>query len=471
MAYTALVTEKIGVREKLGFGGLSASINLVYYFKGLYYLFFLTNVMNIPMAQAGIVLALGTLWDAVNDPLIGLWAVNRRFKSGERIRPYAKWFSIPWALTLVLLFTSFGTRPLASIFIALAVYIVFETFNTLVDIAYNTMGAVATNVDGERRSINVFRTLGACFGSAIGAMACLPLLKLFGGLDASGNLPRDDSGALLHAPAQKGFFLTACFMGLIIIAGAIFHYATSKERVRPVNDNGPRIKWREALAALFRCRSWVLNTLYVICYGLVNTLLLNCVTYYATYVLGATSKAFPIQAIYLAGSVTGALLVTAIDRRIGRRKTMMLGACIALAGKLWFLFAPEVPMSMYLLALTTGMSVTIAYVLFNTNRNNIVDIVENASGKRLDSVVSTVDSFASKLAEAGATQAAAGTMAIAGFNAALPAQPPAVITAIIAMIGWLPFAIAACMLLLAFLLPIERELAAISRGPSGRTDS
>jgi Na+/melibiose symporter-like transporter len=92
------------------------------------------------MLMAGTILAIGTIWDAVNDPIIGFIAVNHKFKNGERCRPFALWYSIPWAVTVVLLFTDFGVSIKAAAVFALVIYIVFEIFNTLVGIPYNSMG-------------------------------------------------------------------------------------------------------------------------------------------------------------------------------------------------------------------------------------------------------------------------------------------------------------------------------------------
>lgn len=39
------------------------------------------------MNTAGTILSLGIVWDAINDPLVGYFAVNHRFKNGERVRP------------------------------------------------------------------------------------------------------------------------------------------------------------------------------------------------------------------------------------------------------------------------------------------------------------------------------------------------------------------------------------------------
>lgn len=80
-------TPKIGFAEKLGFGTFSTASNVVFNFKDLFYLFFLTNVMGIKIEHAGMITALGIVWDAVNDPLVGYWAVNHTFKNGENAVP------------------------------------------------------------------------------------------------------------------------------------------------------------------------------------------------------------------------------------------------------------------------------------------------------------------------------------------------------------------------------------------------
>jgi len=454
--FTPLVSERLHFSEKFGFGAFSGSINIVYQFKSLYYLFFLTNVVKVPVLAAGTILTVGILWDAVNDPLLGFWAVNRKFKTGERVRPYAFWFSIPWAVTVVLLFCYFYTPPPLTIAIAVITYIIFEVFNTLVGIPYNSMAGLATNVDSERRSINVYRNFGACVGSGVGAVSCLPLLRLFGAMDKSGNLRADT--------ALRGFLLTAALMGALIIAGSLIHYFTTKERVTSSAKEEPYMSAREILRMLFSCRSWVFNALYLICYGVINVLLLTCVTYYATYVIGSTSSATLIQAVYLAASVGASFLVGPLDRALGRRKTMIAGCLFALCGKAWFLVNPFSLGAIYLNALTIGVSVTIAFVMFNTNRNNIVDIIEWKSGRRLDSMVSTADNFASKLAMAGAAQVITLLLASAGYNADLASQGERVIGAINFMLGWLPEAVSAVMLLTAVFIPIEEDMRAIQRG-------
>ena len=435
--------------EKVGFCTFSTASNVVYQFKSIYYLFFLTNVLKIDILIAGTILTIGTIWDAINDPLIGFWAVNHKFKNGERVRPLAIWFAIPWAISVVLLFTNFGLQNRAAIVVALIVYLFFELFNTFVGIPYNSMGSLATNLDADRRSINVYRNLGGALGAGIGAVACLPLLKLFGAMDQKGNL--------IDSMSSRGFLLTACVMGAVCIIGCIAHYVTTKERVKPIAEDDEKLSAKTVFTMLFRCKSWVLNMLYIICYGVINLLLMSCITYYATYVIGSTAAATAIQAAYLAAALGSSFLVSAIDRLLGRKRTMLLAAAIFILGKIWFVINPFSLGAIYVNAISVGIAITITFVMFNTNRNNIVDIIEWQSGRRLDSLVSTADNLASKLAVAGATQLVAVALSVNGFDAKLTAQPVAAIHTINAILGWIPMLVAAVMMVVIFFLKIEED--------------
>ena len=456
-AHISATTEKMGLVEKLGFMSFSMSDNIVYQFKAIYYMFFLTNVLGISVGTAGTVFAIGTVWDAVNDPLLGYMALNTKFKSGEKIRPFIL-YAGPWAVTIVALFWAFPGSELFKAVVAEAIYFIFEAFNTFCGIPYNSMGSVATNRDDDRRSLNVFRNIGGCLGTAIGALACLPLLKLFGAMDSTGNLT---------AAANRGFILTATVMGVICVAGAAVHFLTTRERVHQVEDNDEKIPFGEVVRMLVSCPSFIRNTLYVACYGCGNTLLLTCITYYATYALGSTAAATSIQAAYLVVSLIMSVLVGPIDRALGRRRTMILGAIMLILSKVWFILQPSNVIALYVNAAVTGVGVAIAFVMFNTNRNNIVDLVEAKEGRRLDSMVSTVDNLMAKLSQSGVTWFIGFWLASAGFNADLPAQPAAVVPALNFLLGWAPLIFAVIMLIVVWRFRIEEEVADLASKREG----
>ena len=452
---------RIGFVEKLGFGTFSTASNVVFNFKDLFYLFFLTNVLGIKIAHAGMITAVGILWDAINDPLVGYYAVNHTFKNGEKCRPFALWCAVPWAATVVLMFTSFDVSYGLKLGIAMAIYFLFELFNTFAAIPYNSMGSLATNVDADRRSINIARNLGGCVGSGIGSVALYPLLGLFGGLDSAGNVIQGTEG-------KSAFFCTAIVMGVICILGSFAHYFTTKERVKQEIENDAKISMLAAAKMLLGCKSWVLNTFYVLCYGILNLLIMSTINYYATYVLGSASAATPILAVFLGMSVISTLLAGPIDRKLGRRRTMMFSAAVYMLGKIWFMLDPYSMGAIYVNGITVAFAMSIAFVLFNTNRNNISDLVEWKNGRRIDSFVSTLDNLASKLAKAGANLLMTGALAAAGFNAELTTQPQSAIDAICALLGWVPMVVAALMLMIVTFHPIEKEMAAMMQDKTGK---
>ena len=453
---------RIGFVEKLGFGTFSTASNVVFNFKDLFYLFFLTNVLGIQIAHAGIITAIGIIWDAINDPMVGYWAVNHQFRNGEKCRPFALWCAIPWAITVVLMFTSFDVSYGWKLGIAITIYFLFELFNTFAAIPYNSMGSLATNLDADRRSINVARNLGGCIGSGIGSIALYPLLGLFGGLDADGNVLQNESG-------ETAFIYAAMVMGAVCIIGSFAHYFTTKERVKQKVEDESRISIFKVFKMLLGCRSWVVNTLYIICYGMLNLLIMSTINYYATYVLGSAAAATPILAVFLVTAIITTLLATPIDKKLGRKNTMILSAAIYIVGKIWFVLDPYSMGAIYVNGITVAIAMNLAFVLFNTNRNNIADIIEWKNGRRIDSLVSTCDNLASKLSKAGANLLMTGALASAGFNAELDVQPQAAIDTINALLGWVPALIAVAMLIIVACHPIEKEMKAMRAAQSEET--
>ena len=452
---------RIGIGEKIGFCTFSTASNVVFNFKDLFYLFFLTNVMGIRIEHAGMITAIGILWDAINDPLVGYWAVNHTFKNGEKCRPFALWCAVPWAITTVLMFTCFNVSYGLKLGIAMAIYFLFELFNTFAAIPYNSMGGLATNLDADRRSINIARNLGGCIGSGIGSIALYPLLGLFGGLDANGNAMMNDDG-------RRAFFYAAMVMGSVCIIGSLAHYFTTKERVKQEVEDDSKIPIGQVVKMLVNCRSWVVNTLYVMCYGILNLLIMSNINYYATYILGSASKATPILASFLVASVVFTILSSPIDKKLGRRRTMVVSALIYVLGKIWFVFDPYSMGAIYVNGIFTAVAMSLAFVLFNTNRNNIADIIEWQSGRRIDSLVSTCDNLAAKLSKAGANLLMTTVLGAAGFSAELAQQPQSALNAICGLLGWVPMTVAALMMVIVFFHPIEKEMAAMQHAKKDR---
>lgn len=436
--------------EKLGYMAYSTSANIVFNFKSLYYLIFLTNVLQIPVLTAGTMMTLGTIWDVTNDPIIGVFAGNVKFKSKEKIRPYLLVIAIPWALGLILLFTDFNLTQTLAVIVSLLIFFFYEIANTFRGIVYNGLGALASDNDDDRKSINAFRSLGACLGSGIGAVAVTPIVRLFGGLQ--------EKNAIIGKGDARALFLTALVMGGLCVFGCLVHYFTSKERVQEKEEHDDSVSIKDTYKMLFKCKSWVWNMLYIMGYGICNTLIMSAINYYAAYILGSSSKATPILAAYLVVSIVMSLLTPKIDTLLGRKKTMYLGVISQIVGKVIFMLNPTNEIFIYINAISVGFGATITFIMLNQNRNNISDVVEIQNHRRLDAMVSTGDNLASKLAEALVTQLMAFALAAAGFNEALKInQTVATKNVICGLLGLVPCIVLVGMLITIRFLDIEKE--------------
>lgn len=442
--------EKIKFKEKFGFLTYSMSLNISYNLKGMYYLTFLTLVLGIDVATAGTMLMIGTIWDAVNDPLIALYCNNHTFKNGEKIRPYTLYCCIPWAISLVLIFIDLHLNPQTYFFVGLAIYFVFEGLYTFLGIPYNSLASVSTHDDSDRKSINAFRSLGGVLGTGIGAVAILPLIKLFGGLS---------DHKVWNASDAPAFTKAAVVLGFVCVAGALFHYFTSCERIKPEADNERKIGFVEAYRRLFKCKSWVLNMAYILCYGVINALIMNNINYYASFVLGSSALALPIQAVYLVFALVVAIITPKIDSILGRKKTMIFAALIQILGKIPFILNPNSIITVVINAATFAIGATITFVMFNTNRNNITDILEYQNGFRMDSMVGAGDNLISKLAEAGSNKIMTASLAAAGFISTAAVQSETAVKAITSLMGIVPAIFSIASIVVIIMMDVNKELA------------
>ena len=445
--------DKVKTSEKWGFLTFSASTNIIFNFKDIYYLFFLTDVLEIPMALAGIMTTIGIVWDAINDPLIALYTANHKFKNGEKVRPYALYCCVPWAITIALLFFNFHVPAVWAAVIGVTIFFAFETFYTFLCMPYNSLASLATGDDAERKSINAYRSLGGCIGTGIGSVAVKPLVKLFGGLK-QGAICAEDAPAL---------FKTACFMGVLCIVGSLIHYFTSKERIIEEDEEQEKIGMLKAYKMLFKCKSWIFNMLYIICYGIETALIMKAIEYYGKYILMADTT--PILASYLVLAILTSIFTPMLDARIGRKKTMMLAALVLIVGKIPFMINPYSMVGIYVNAITTGFGATATFVMFNTNRNNIADILALQNNRRIDALVGGGDNLISKLAEALAVSLMTTSLNRAGYDVALGlSQTPQTIKTIIALLGSVPMLVAVVTLITAFFIDTKKEYEEAKRG-------
>ena len=112
------------------------------YIIGMYFTVFLTDVVNISLSQAGIVVMIATIWDAVTDPVMGIVTDRTRSKYGKH-RKYIL-IGIPFLLiSYSLLWNSFGLNgaesPKTAMIYFILVYMLYKTAFTIICVPHTAM--------------------------------------------------------------------------------------------------------------------------------------------------------------------------------------------------------------------------------------------------------------------------------------------------------------------------------------------
>ncbi|MGC9399198.1 MAG: MFS transporter [Anaerolineae bacterium] len=131
----------------------------------------------LPAALVGVLLTLGSLWDAVIDPFIGHWSDALRSRWGRR-RPFLLFGAPLTALFLVLIWTppdGVGTNLTALYFTVITVG--YFTAFSLVGIPYDATMAEMAPDSHQRVRLSYWKNLFGLIGVLIGSLVAAPLFE------------------------------------------------------------------------------------------------------------------------------------------------------------------------------------------------------------------------------------------------------------------------------------------------------
>ena len=112
------------------------------YIISMYFTIFLTDVVNLSLNQAGIIVMIATVWDAVTDPVMGIITDRTRAKTGKH-RRYLLWGIPLMVLSYTLLWNSYGldakNSPTTAMLYFVLVYMLYKTAYTVIGVPHTAM--------------------------------------------------------------------------------------------------------------------------------------------------------------------------------------------------------------------------------------------------------------------------------------------------------------------------------------------
>ncbi|MDD7293188.1 MAG: MFS transporter, partial [Clostridiaceae bacterium] len=131
---------------------------------------FLNTVLNIPAEKTGLITGVSTLWDAINDPLVGTLIDARKFKPGNKLRPLILYTSPIIGVLTALMFFDFHLSVTATIVLIMALYLVYDIIYSVQDVAMWGLLPLSSPNSQERARVSQWVSIGAGLGSAIGGL-------------------------------------------------------------------------------------------------------------------------------------------------------------------------------------------------------------------------------------------------------------------------------------------------------------
>ena len=307
-----------------GFGDMSSSM---FWKVFSYYLpFFYSNVFGLSLKDAGIILLVTRIWDAVSDPLMGIIADRTHTRWGK-YRPYLLFVAPLFSIAGILLFTTPDWEYSAKLVWAYATYILMMTVYTGINVPYGAMLGVMTADSQEKTVYSSFRMFFAYGGSFLALFMWEPLCNALGGYDS----PEGWRWAMVIIAAICFILFLCCF-------------AMTKEELHTVSN----VSVGSDLRALLTNKPWWLLIGAALCFNLFCTVRGATVAYYFADIIpaGATLHVGTYSFLFYAGlflavgevsNMAGVALCVPMAARYGKKTTFIaVNICLCVLSVLYF---------------------------------------------------------------------------------------------------------------------------------------
>ncbi|MBC5649378.1 glycoside-pentoside-hexuronide (GPH):cation symporter [Christensenella tenuis] len=395
---------KEAVWRKMAFASGDITYNFPWMLVSSFLMFFMTDIALIPAAVVSILFLVCRVFDAVNDPLIGILADRTHTRFG-RYRPWLLASGIPLVVSVILLFWAHPEWPeMSRTIYGCVMYCIAVVFATMWNIPYGGLMASLTPDPTERASFASYKILFSSVTCAIASSIFLPLTNMFGAADGdpvNGYL----IGAVIVCALAVPFIFT-CFFG-------------TKEVVHPPKNQ--KIKAKALFQVIGKNPPLLIVVVSFFIFGFISYGRMTVAVYYFQYNVGdPTGGLFSIYALLngvLAGIMAffGARLMKVFK---SKRNTILFGyMAMAILCIITYLMDPATVSSttIMVLLLASGLVSGISSSMIYAMVPDTVEYGQWKSGIRADGFVYSGTSFMLKLGGAIAPTLLAALIAMAGY--------------------------------------------------------
>lgn len=420
---------KLTFREKYSYGIGALGKDLAYAIVATYLMVYFTDVVGLNPAFVGTLFLVARLWDAINDPAMGMIVDNTRSKFGK-FRPWIFIGTIVNAIVIVFLFRKPNLEGLPLYAYFSIMYILWGMTYTIMDIPYWSMIPSLTSSKEEREQISVIPRIFASTAWLIVGTFGLSIISKLGNGDTI-----------------KGYSVFAIVISVVFVIATIITCLNVKERVE-TPKNAEKVSFKQAINIIRKNDQLVVFIGIVFAMNLVMQISGTMAIYYFRYVSGKESLFSVYQAFAGIAEISGLVLLPMLTKKIGREDVFKLGSILPIGGFLVLfvagIFAPQnavfIAIAGVVLKLGSGFLLGSTTIMLA----DVVDYGEYKLGTRNESIVFSVQTLLVKGASAVAGWLVGVGLSLVGYVAGTTQTATTILGMKVIMI-WIPIACAIVM--------------------------
>ena len=428
------------MKERIGYGVGDFANNMMYTPVNSFFTYFLTNVAGLGAGVVGTILLVSRLMDGVSDLIVGSFMEKIHSKHGKA-RPWLLWWCIPFAISLVLMFSAPDLGKTGKIIYAFLTYnLAVTVVYTAINLPFGSLAALMTKNQTERGYLNISKMVFAFGGGMVVNAATLPMVKYFG----------NDAAAW-----QKTFLI----YGVVAIIFFLIVFFTTKEAVTEEAKKAgteEKVSIPHALKSLIHNKYWMILLAIFFLNSVVNAFI-GVNVYYAQYIMNDDSLVGSLSIFQNIASFAAFAVCTGIIRKVGKQKIAISGVAISFIGYAMVLLNPTSYAILYIAAVVKGVgNAALSGVMYGM----LADTVEYndwKSGIRAEGLVFSANSIGQKIGSGIGSAVLGWVLAAFGFVSSSSAQPASAISGIRVIFLYVPLVVFAIMFVILLFYKLDKE--------------
>lgn len=375
---------KLSIKEKYSFGIGAIGKDAVYAIVSIYLMFYFTDVLGIAAGFVGGLFFVARIWDAINDPIMGLIVDNTRTRWGK-FRPWILIGTLVNSVVLIFLFTDCGLTGNALYIYVSIIYILWSMTYTLMDVPYWSMLPNLTSDKEEREEVSVIPRIFAAFATLIVSSLGLNIVSILG----DGN-------------QKSGFLYFSIIISIVFIATILITVKNTKEH----NFSGSQEKTtlKQMVNVLVKNDQLITFLFMVLLFTIGQQIIAGIQLYYFKYVTGLEHLFTVFVSFSGISTILGLIVFPKIVSKLSRIKVYILGCVLPVIGIVMLLlaglFLPKNPILVGL----AGIIYSFGGGFFTGSQTvalaDIVDYGECKLGTRNESVIFSIQTLLVKVSTA-----------------------------------------------------------------------